>query len=297
MTLDSLTNHPRKLEIFSTDPYFRDVVDDIAELEITDLSTLKSFVPVIFRPDSLITGHAFDVLAALERDGYRCIWGDRIQYNRYTIRECWKYQLNVATRERIDAMDLLLDGLPAFYALMICNGADSDKRGGLPTLLSKRKGTSSPTTRQPGDLRHSLSRVQESVLTFIHIPDESLDFIREMGIFFPSNVRRKILSLNSAGRFDIKWALRTVFYDSPKHSLAYKDAKREILESLALDDVCHIQNLFSALEDGKINWLKLISDVERLLGPMSRMHKIAIAARFASTHFANAKPVIEDCLV
>lgn len=195
---ERLTRSSTKAELYSVDPYYRDGWDALAATcgdpaSVVDLAWRS--VGVLLRPDALAAGRVevfLDTMAALS---LRPVAHRRLDFTRLMVRELWRYQLNIATRQRIRAMDALLRARPGLLVVLV------GESGPIPVCVSLRsvKGPSDPRRRKPDTLRARLSDVQASAVTLVHSPDEPIDWIRDLGLFVDPADLPRLLDEVAAG--------------------------------------------------------------------------------------------------
>jgi hypothetical protein len=117
----------RKRELFAVDPYFRDAWDDILDRWDREETTgkLLSLASVIWRPDAIVVRGVRRGLNAIRELGFVPVAAAIFRYNRQTVREGWRYQLNIATRERIDVMDMIMPATDSLYVMLKRTSADA----------------------------------------------------------------------------------------------------------------------------------------------------------------------------
>jgi hypothetical protein len=146
--------------------------------------------PVIFKAEAVLAGNLLDGLRMLAEFDWQLLCCRAVQFDRHTVRTEWQYNLNKATPERLDAMDLVNRAAPALYLLFDCNQADPV----VPACVQfiDIKGDAALRTRAPHTLRARLGPIQDHLINFIHSPDEPADVVRQLGVFFDERERRDI---------------------------------------------------------------------------------------------------------
>lgn len=293
----SLTANPRKHAAFAEDPYLRDALDDLRRIHPARLHRLLHHtVPVLFRPDAMVTGHYRHIWSLLQREGLQAVHAVPFRYGRPLVRECWRYQLNIATRQRIDVMDMVLTDQPAAYVLF--RRPHSQAAEALCTRISRLKGPSDPARRQPGQLRHSDSAAQASVLTFLHVPDEPLDLLRELGAFFARPDRLAIVrAVSRPERTQQALALLdSVAAQYEPHDLRPATAWRNLLRCARADAREGLASLQQQWQADPASWQRILPRVRALHPAAQRWDLVAIAASSATTHFAGGVPLVPDAV-
>ena len=294
----------RKRELFAVDPYFRDAWDDLLERWDSEEATEKllSLASVIWRPDAIVVRGVRRGLNAIRELGFAPVAAAIFRYDRHTVREGWRYQLNIATRERIDVMDMIMPAADSLYVMLKRTSADT--RLPASTYLSSHKGPSLPEQREPHHLRALIGDAQVSVLTYLHISDEPADLIRELGVFFDRRQRLEILKGVDADH-DISAALESMidhlYAETPEHQLDFTAAldrlKRAALEKQRALDHPSLTALLELCDDlrrgDSRDWKRLLSLLDHSSLSIDYWDRVAIAAPLAEKHL-NEKDLIPD---
>lgn len=169
-----LTVLERKRELFAIDNYFREAWWDLASVQ----RLLHRLAVVVFKPDAVVGRRIAPCLRLLHDHGYTILGACSFRYTRHLIRETWRYQFNIASRDRIAVVDRLLTSTPSLLVVIGDRGA-----GELPASvrLGALKGPSEPSLRRAGEIRYELG-VLTTLFNFIHTSDEPLDVVREIGV-------------------------------------------------------------------------------------------------------------------
>lgn len=294
----------RKRQLFAVDPYFRDAWDDMlerwgAEETIDRLRTLAS---VIYRPDALVVRGVRRGLNATRALGFVPIAGATFRYNRFTTREGWRYQLNIATRERIDVMDMIMPATDSLYLMM--KHTSPDERLPASTYLSSQKGPSLPEHREPHHLRALIGEAQVSVLTYLHISDEPADLIRELGVFFDRPQRMEILNAIEVDQDfspTLEPLIEQLYREIPPHQLDFTETidrvTQMVIEKQRSAHHPRLVTLLDLCEDIRRgvsrDWKRLLDLLDGSGITIDHWDRVAIAATLAEKHF-NEENLISD---
>jgi hypothetical protein len=293
--LPILTQVAGKLDWYAFDPYFRDACEDAATLGAAGRPPdLRRHAFIVFRPDAVLTRSIGAGLEVLTSAGFEVLDAVEFTYSHLHVREGWRYQLNIATRDRIEAMDLIMGATPSLFCLV--RGPTSGGQPPASALLAGLKGPSAPEARRPGQIRAEMGPVQASVLTFVHTPDEPADLLRELAVFLPPAARQRALDLLARQRpawpsARLEEAVAALYARTPAHSLEAEPvldrlrtganpAGRRLLDQIAAGRSCSMRPTLEALR--------------RLDAGFSDLDAIAICARIGEQHIGGADPVIPD---
>lgn len=288
-----LTTVSEKLEWFVFDPHFRDGCDDVGL--ITDRGghvDLWNNSFLVFRPDAIVTRGVWRAIDVLLENGFSVLKTYQFQYSHLTVRECWRYQNNVNTRDRIALMDLLMTSTPSLLCLLRAGEGDSD----LPASarLKLLKGPSVPERRKPGQIRYEMGGVQAPMFSLVHAPDEPADLLRELAIFLDPARRRQAYGLLAQApspmtRQDLQSAVAEIYQGAPAHDLglasvlgALRQRGRAPPQLLA-----DIERRVPLALDETLQQLRLDPD----FGPLDA---VVVAAQIGEGHIAGKAPVLPD---
>jgi nucleoside diphosphate kinase len=228
---DGLSRSEDKLALYAADTYFRESWEDLSEVAGAAAADVAAELATItLKPDALAGRVLRPTFRWLASEGFSLVTAEMLVFDRHTIRATWVYTWNVATRDRKDVVDILLGMSPSL--VLVLRGP----AGHIPpsTRLSERKGPAVPERRVPGQLRHGLGNYS-TLLNFVHTADEPADLIRELGVYFPAEVRRRIYSkaLGAASTFEEAHRLASELEAAyPAHDLSLNGAVAELVKQL-----------------------------------------------------------------
>ncbi|WUI01727.1 hypothetical protein OHR68_07880 [Spirillospora sp. NBC_00431] len=175
-----LTMSPRKWELYREEPCFKVACCRLlAETGPAVVDSLQRHAILAVKPEGWIDGVFPRVTGFLARHGFEIVGMFRSRLTPIMIREVWRYQWNIAPIERIELSELLLS-LGPLYGFVLHDTAPVD---GIPASvrLARLKGPALTARQRPGQLRHEL-RAPCRLVTYVHIPDEPADIIRDLSI-------------------------------------------------------------------------------------------------------------------
>lgn len=288
-----LTTVDEKLDWYRFDPYFRDGCDEVRA--ITDRGgnvDLWNSSFIVFRPDSVVTRAISRGIEVLMENGFSIVEIYEFQYSYLTVRECWRYQHNINTRDRIAAMDLLMTSTPSLLCLLRkeCDGDPIPATACLKAL----KGASAPENRKPGQIRYEMAGPQAPMLGFIHAPDEPADLLRELPILLDPERRQHaydVLAQESKPltEGEVEFTMADIYARTPAHDLQ----ATSVLE--ALHERGRVPT--SLLLDIESGVPLPLSETLRQLGTdpnFGQLDAIAIAARINEGHIPGLAAVLPD---
>jgi nucleoside diphosphate kinase len=247
---------------------------------------------IVFRPDAIVTRSVSNAIDVLSENGFSILKTYQFQYTHLTVRECWRYQTNINTRDRIVLMDLLMTSAPSLLCLLRAECGDGD----LPATVRLKllKGPSAPEKRKLGQIRYAMGGVQAPMYSLVHAPDEPVDLLRELAIFLEPAQRRQAYALLAAE-------------PRPLNGREVQAALAEVYERAPAHDLCTASVLDALRQRGRVS-AKLLLDIEngaplpvhetldelRADPDFSQLDAVAIAARIGEGHVNGEATVLPD---
>lgn len=216
-TLDlpvGFTENALKAELYAREVHYREGWSAFhAVFGETAAQHALSLTFLIFKPDAVIARKLHAGVDAIVRHGFEITRWDTFRFDRLSIRELWRYELNIATTQRLKAIDQLLPSTESLILLL------SDTQGGTSAAerLTSLKGPADMTLRQPGHLRSQI-QAYSNMINFVHTPDETADVVRELGVLFSQTKLESLLRKHGAIRdldAQIEALYRTVPFRDP----------------------------------------------------------------------------------
>jgi N-acetylglucosamine-6-phosphate deacetylase len=255
-----------KIYRYGQESYFQESYRDFKSVFGGQLTDCHRLTYVLFKPDAFVARSVeltLEVLRALE---FLPITYCELKFDRYKLRELWRYELNVARVERYRLIDdLLCSGPSLLVALKDC-APEQDAS----VRLSGQKGNSNLKKRAPNSIRTKIG-ARENTLNFIHTPDELIDMVREVGVLLDDKVRLTLLrSVWQWKVADLAEVVADIYAQYPEHSLRLDDICQRFGESLRLDVLKHSEVLaekpYSLYEEfaskhglGQWDWITLVN--------------------------------------
>lgn len=308
-----LSRVARKREAFAGDPYFRDAWDDFRAVHGTRPEAqrlLHRVAPLVLRPDTMAARGGARVVNAVRALGFVPVAFRSFRFDRHITREVWRYQLNIATRERIDVMDMIMPSGPSLYVLFRHAG-----RSAMPacTRLSEAKGPSLPEGRRGHHLRRIAGPAQASVLTYVHVSDEPADILRELGVLFDRADRMALLAALPGApdrTAEVLRALAGAEAEVPASDLAWRPALDRLEAQLdrraahggpetadlpsAERPGAELRDLLAAVRAGRSrDWRRILDLADQTGLDWPHWDRVAVAAELSARHI-DAVPLVPD---
>ncbi|MFE2075820.1 hypothetical protein [Streptomyces misionensis] len=194
--LETVTWSERKADLYAVDQYFREAVWTFGDIT----ERMLGIALCMLKSEATAGRRLRPALRILREAGFHPVDAVRFRHDRMTIREVWRYQFNIASRERIEAMDVIL---PSTETVALVLRDEQWRPGAVPAAirLNALKGPADPAQRKPEHLRHQLG-VVSGLFNFTHISDEPADVLRELAVICDEPrrelVRRRILDDHDA---------------------------------------------------------------------------------------------------
>jgi hypothetical protein len=187
----ALTVSSQKHALFEQDLYFREAwAECIAELGNNAPDALASIALLCAKPDAVVGRRLQPMLEYAIEHGFALIDIAEFALTRHSMRDIWRYDWQVYTTDRLSFSTVWYTALPTLMFVL----EDRAPEAGVPASvrLASLKGHALAGKRNPGDMRTRLAP-PNTVLNFVHVPDEPADIVREIGILLGHPQRIAIL--------------------------------------------------------------------------------------------------------
>ena len=191
-----LTTSPAKLRAYREDIWMRESWEDALRVQTSPEIALRRHTYVLVKSETFATRQSSALLAHLRARGFADRGAVRVLLDRHRLRALWHYQLNSAPVATLAAIDLIVAAGPAVLVLL----ADEDVHSAPISASGRLAAVKGSTTgdRRPGDLR-ALMGASLPLFSFIHVPDEPADLVREIGVWFERPMRRGLFTCLGGG--------------------------------------------------------------------------------------------------
>ncbi|HEY0167524.1 MAG TPA: hypothetical protein VGB75_10830 [Jatrophihabitans sp.] len=201
-----LTASAAKAGRYCDDIYFLESWNQACESLPDPGPILRANTYVLLKPETLAAGRVEQVLTLIQDRGYLLLDVLPILLDRHRIRALWQYQLNAAPLATLATVDLIMSCGPAAIALLTEAPGAQQSGGSASERLSVMKGLSYGP-RRPTDIRALLGGTTR-LFSYLHVPDEPADLVRELGIWFDHPARRRVYRTLAGGDGTPKLAIR-----------------------------------------------------------------------------------------
>jgi hypothetical protein len=244
-----------KLALYSHDIYFMETWWALgAQGRDRPHDICRPFTYLLFKPDGLRRETVGKALAAMECKQFVVKHYELVELSRHATRALWQYDLNLATAERMCAVDVLFSSR---QSLLVCFEFRGDAGGDAAQRAAAFKGPSRPTADKPLRAEHLRSVIGSwgGMLNFIHSPDDVWDFMRELAILVDRDRIPEVLSrLLSPARVEVDAVLATIDALNLAPELTPHEAHEQVASELAAIGL-DLGAFASALRAGKVDWL------------------------------------------
>lgn len=254
---------------------------------------------VLFKPDGVVARCIGPAIACLMSAGFMPVHHFRFRFHRHTIRELWRYELNVATLQRLAAIDLLL---PATDSVLVflrdvsrqCSGQTAAER------LRVMKGPSLIYQREPHHLRSRIG-AGTGLLNLIHTPDESADVVREVGVLLDPAARRDALAALGRERpsdLDLHAIEEPVYSQAGPHDRDIGGCIRRIEAACQAapsgPEVQHVlQGCLEARHTQRCDWISILNAIDAAGLTLEPWDRIVFAAACTEPGLPGVSPLLK----
>lgn len=281
-----LTCWPDKRDLFAADTYFWEGWEDLVAIAgDRALQVARDHTLLLLKPDAIATRNLSPTLEWLDAHGFTVVAADSVRIDRHTIRLLWRYQWNIARRERKDACDLLLPSADSL-CLLVRKPLDCSV---LPAsvLFTRLKGPADPALRKPGQLRHLLGN-RSTLLNFVHSADEPADVVRELAICLEPEHRRsrwRAAYERHDARASAAALVESLYASVPEHSLHLEGALESLRTrvrrqgNLAESVRAHLSSQLAVIaEGGSRDWRRVLDLLDEAKVATEEWDRITLAA-------------------
>ncbi len=191
-----LTVTARKRKLFAQDLYLREGWAELLDVAGDRAAEIDALALLTFKPEAVPGRRMRTTLDFLIEHEFSPVAVAPVRYTRHSMRELWRYDWDRYSTDRLALATVMYTAGESLLLVL----HDDARATGLPAAmrLSRLRGPAAPADRQPGELRELL-RPPNEVLNFVHVADEPVDVVRELGIFLDRDERRELLEIVGAG--------------------------------------------------------------------------------------------------
>jgi len=279
----TLTRSEPKAFYYAQEAYFREGWRDVlGRLGPAAEAQLQGFSFVLFKPDAIMARSVERCLAVLRDEGFMPVTAVSFRFDRHAMRELWRYELNLATMQRFDAIDLLLT---ISDSILVVLHDERRAEQSAAARLCALKGSSLRERRRPEHLRTRIG-AGTGLLNHIHTPDEPADVVRELGVLLPRPVRCHLLDTVDCGYRSADAAAALVaraYAQVPAHDLDVAACADRVaaLCAAALSGerrVSALQACDRVRAGATIDWSEIVDALDDARAPLSAGDRVVFAA-------------------
>jgi len=187
---------PSKVHLYQHETYFREGLSDVEDVfGEAAADRLRRSALLIVKPDAVAGAKLGAICTFLNKHDFSIVAVERFSFTRLSARELWRYQLTLATLDRLAVNDCVLLAGPAMMLLL---RSDGDQTLPATVRLSTLKGAADVKAQMPGTLRSVLGQ-RNRLCSMIHCADEPADLVRELGLLVDRRTRRRLLTALATG--------------------------------------------------------------------------------------------------
>jgi hypothetical protein len=276
-----LTVVPEKQREFSADLYFRECWVDAVETfgdKVTGL--LRGVAMLSVKPDAVVGRRMTAILEFLEKNEFVPIAVAQLGLTRHSMREVWRYDWHVYPVDRLAFTTIWYTACDVLMFLV------RDRRPESPVpasvRLSQMKGHAIAERRKAGDLR-SVLRPPNRILNFVHVAEEPVDVVREIGILTDGAGRKRLLqavrdNYGADRGQETKDAIARLESAVPAHDLDVSLSLRRLEASAVISQAvsAHIKDLVAS--DRKLAWTSICKMIDPDDARVGRWDFICVAS-------------------
>ncbi|WP_322864824.1 nucleoside-diphosphate kinase (plasmid) [Aquicoccus sp. G2-2] len=261
---------PSKHYRYGQEPYFQESLRSFKSSFPDVIKQSRNYTYVLIKPDAFVARQAAAVIKAVTGRGFRVVALEEFTFDRMMVRELWRYEFNAANVARYRLIDSLLCSGPSLMAILEGPIGTFDSS----QTLSALKGPSLLKDRTPDCIRNEIN-ARTGTLNFIHTPDETIDFVRELGVLFDDATRARVLESMVVGK-EVQAAsslekIDKISSNYPKHTLLLDDVEKYLdptfqkfvadnERALTIDPYIVFDELNEKFQFGIWDWVTLVNE-------------------------------------
>lgn len=144
---------------------------------------LSKYGLVLIKPEAIITGKTSEIFSILHTEGFELIYFLRKTINALQVAEMWKFSWQHSSLEHIFVNQKLFSICESFVLIL---RSQYPTRKSACEILTELKGSALESERKPYQIRWKIKPINY-VLNYLHTSDDSIDFLRELGILLEWN--------------------------------------------------------------------------------------------------------------
>lgn len=228
---------PIKAALYADDVNFIETALQAVDLlGCPDRRMFDEVTAIVFKPDALVVHAIKPAMEFLQQHGFCPIAWKSFVYDRNMIRNVWRYQMNISTGERFRVVDQLLVGREAVYILLRKSSRTSCSASAELTAL---KGTAHLSGRMKSSLRSVLGD-HNTFLNKIHVPDDTVDLLRELSVYFSYPERQKLLrtiASKDSKHIDVTYLIEQVECQHPLQTFNIKAVVQSMCAAVKAEEL------------------------------------------------------------
>lgn len=276
-----LTAVPEKRRAYEEDLHFREAWSEWLEMCDGEPSPVLGSVALLCaKPDAVVGRRLAPMLRYAVSRGFAPFGAVEFALTRHSMREVWRHDWHVYPVDRLAYCTAWYTSAATIGFLL----RDERPRPHVPASvrLSELKGNAIAAKRKEGELRSEL-RPPNSVLNFVHVPDEPADILRELGILFERRERLAIMRLirdeqARDGSVEAQMAIAALEGRYATHDLDFSAALERMVRASVLSEL-DAQRLMQLIREGvKLSWDELCAFADPGSPGVDRWDFISVAS-------------------
>lgn len=177
--IDFISNDNKKITLYKNEIPYR-MVYNMVKLYWPNQykKELCKYGLMLIKPEAIITEKTSEILSILHAAGYELIYFVRKNIGSVRAAEMWKFSWLHSSLEHILVNQKLFSVCDSL--ILILRAQNSDTKSAYE-MLTDLKGPALESKRKPHQIRWKIKPINY-VLNYVHTSDDSIDFLREIGI-------------------------------------------------------------------------------------------------------------------
>lgn len=257
----------QEMQKFVHDPFFRTSLEVFKEYIGDFDSFFKNHTYLVIKPDGIVSGSFDKIISVLHEYGFEVVGNDSFEYTPNSVKQCWYNESKQFPPEWCKLFEMVLTEKKSVFLLLHDTKPDEISPSACERL-TKLKGSAMERKRNEFHIRTKIG-AGSGLLAFIHVPDNPLSMIKELGIILSDKQCKRLLANRRkdhsyVGRDEIRNSIQSIREIFIPHDLNFERSMERLRDySKVLEESIRVQFL-RCVNDERLwkDLIRLIDDNE-----------------------------------
>jgi nucleoside diphosphate kinase len=243
------------------DRFVLEALEDVARAGVDRDWFLHTHTAFVMKPDAVVRRKLTPGFDLLKAAGFEPVAMTTVRFDRGIVRRSWELERprDVAAARWRRAVDLFIERCDSLFVLV----RDTNQEISATDRMKACKGPARPAERLPHHFRSLLNDAAPLVFNAIHTPNDTWCFARELGLFFDSWARLRLLrsvrERRTCDQREMDDAVARLYAATNPHDLSLSTSLEHLrgvtreagqLGTIAPHDSARVLDLCAAVESG-----------------------------------------------